>query len=189
MITYILAEGSFNAQLIKTVLPANLLTDVGVVSANGVSAVESLARSLVVRRRVPVVIVFDADSVVAELVEQRRKDIEEIVEIVSINTPVKVVPAVPQIEIIFFQDVSLLSHLLGFTPSKDILDLAVSQPREALEQLIYQSELIQDSSQIIEQLTNEDIEILRSSSVMQEIVQCLESVRETVAATLSYSSQ
>ena len=189
MITYIVCESDFDAQLLKTVLPSNLLIDIGVVAAGKVYAIKSLAMSLVVRRRVPVIIVFDADSVVQELVEQRRNDIEEIVVFVAGKIPVKVVPAVPQIEIIFFQDVSLLSRLLGFTPSKDILDLAVSQPREALEQLISESELIQDSSQIIEQLTNEDIEILRSSSVMQEIVQCLESVRETVAATLSYSSQ
>lgn len=184
MITYIICEGSFDAQLLKTVLPANLLTDVGVVAAGRVSGVESLARSLVVRRRVPVVIVIDADSVVPELVQQRRKDIEEIVEIVSINTPVKVVPAVPEIEIIFFQDVFLLSRLLGYIPTKDILNMAVYQPRKALEQLISRSEIIHNSSEIIDRLTNEDIEILRSSSVMQEIVHFLDSVRETVAATL-----
>jgi hypothetical protein len=181
MITYIICEGSFDAQLLKTVLPANLLTDVGVVAGGRVSAVESLARSLVVRRRVPVVIVVDADSVVPELVEQRRKDIEETVESVSINTPVKVVMAVPEMEIIFFQDVSLLSRLLGYIPPQDILDLAVFQPKQALEQLLSQSEIIQDRSQIIDRLAKEDIEILRSSSVMQEIVHFLESVRETAS--------
>jgi hypothetical protein len=181
MITYIVCEGSFDAQLLKTVLPANLLTDVGVVAAGRVSGVESLARSLVVRRRVPVVIVVDADSVVAELVEQRRKDIEETVESVSINTPVKVVMAVPEMEIIFFQDVSLLSRLLGYIPPQDILDLAVFQPKQALEQLLSQSEIIHDRSQIIDRLAKEDIEILRSSSVMQEIVHFLESVRETAS--------
>lgn len=182
MITYMICEGSFDAQLLKTVLPANLLTDVGIVATGRVSGVESLARSLVVRRRVPVIIVVDADSVVPELVQQRRKDIEEIVEIVSVNTPVKVVSAVPEIEIIFFQDVSLLSRLLGYIPPKDILDMAVYQPRKALEQLISQSEIIHDRSEIIARLTNEDIEILRSSSVMQDIVHFLQSIRETANA-------
>ena len=182
MITYIICEGSFDTQLLKTVLPANLLTDVGVVAAGRVSGVESLARSLVVRRRVPVVIVVDADSVVPELVQQRRKDIEEIVKIVSINTPVKVVSAVPEIEIIFFQDVSLLSRLLGYIPPKDILDMAVYQPRKALEQLLSRSDIIHDASEIIDRLTNEDIQILRSSSVMQEIAHFLQSVRETANA-------
>lgn len=182
MITYIVCEGHLDAQILKTVLPANLLTDVGVVAAGGVSAVESLARSLVVRRRVPVVIVVDADSVVPELVQQRRKDIEETVESVSINTPVKVVMAVPEMEIIFFQDVSLLSRLLGYIPHQDILNRAVIQPKQALEELIARSEIIHDLSEIIDRLANEDIEILRSSSVMQEIVHFLQSVRETANA-------
>jgi hypothetical protein len=182
MITYIICEGSFDAQLLKTVLPANLLTDVGVVAVGRVSGVESLARSLVVRRRVPVVIVVDADSVVPELVQQRRKDIEETVESVSINTPVKVVMAVPEMEIIFFQDVSLLSRLLGYIPHQDILDRAVIKPKKTLEELMARSEIVQDRSEIIARLTNKDIEILQLSSVMQEIVHFLQSVRETANA-------
>jgi hypothetical protein len=184
MITYMICEGSVDAQLLKTLLPANLLADVGVVAGGRVSAVESLARSLVVRRRVPVVIVVDADSVVPELVQQRRKDIEETVESVSINTPVKVVMAVPEIEIIFFQDVSLLSRLLGYTPLQNLLDRAVFQPKQVLDELIARSNQIQDISQLLDRLTDEDIEILRSSSVMQEIMNFLQSVRETAEATL-----
>lgn len=182
MITYIVCEGHLDEQILKSVLPANLLTDVGVVAAGGVSAVESLARSLVVRRRVPVVIVVDADSVVSELVEQRRKDIEETVESVSINTPFKVVMAVPEMEILFFKDVSLLSRLLGYIPHQDILDRAVIKPKKTLEQLIDRSEIVQDSSEIIARLTNEDVEILRSSSVMQDIIHFLQSIRETANA-------
>jgi hypothetical protein len=181
MITYILCKGDFDAQLLKTVLPENSLTDIGVVAAGGVYAMKSLARSLIVRRRVPVLIVFDADSAVPELVELRRNDIEEIVGFVAGKTPFKVVPAVPEMDIIFFQDVSLLSRLLGYIPPQDILDLAVFQPKQALEQLLSQSEIIQDRSQIIDRLAKEDIEILRSSSVMQEIVHFLESVRETAS--------
>lgn len=182
MITYILCEGAFDAQLLKIVLPENSLTDVGVVVGGKVYNIKSLAMSLIVRRRVPVLIVFDADSVVPELVELRRNDIEEILEFVAGKTPFKVVSAVPEIEIIFFQDVSLLSRLLGYIPPKDILDMAVHQPKQALEELIARSEIIHDRSQIIDRLANEDIEVLRSSSVMQEIVHFLQSVRETANA-------
>jgi hypothetical protein len=182
MITYILCEGAFDAQLLKTVLPENLLTDVGVVVGGKVYNIKSLAMSLIVRRRVPVLIVFDADSVVSELVELRRNDIEEIVGFVAGKISFKVVPAVPEMDIIFFQDVSLLSRLLGYIPPKDILDMAVYQPRKALEQLLSRSDLIHDRSEVIDRLTNEDIEILRSSSVMQEIAHFLLSVRETANA-------
>jgi hypothetical protein len=182
MITYIVCEGNFDAQLLKIVIPRKLLNDVEVVTAGGGYAIKSLARSLVVRRQVPVVIVVDSDSVVPELVQQRLKDIEEIVGGVAANTPVKVIMAVPEIETIFFQDASILSRLLGYSPPKNILDMAVYQPKKALEQLLSQSEIIHNPSEIIYRLTNKDIEILQLSSVMQEIVHFLQSVRETANA-------
>lgn len=182
MITYILCEGDFDAQLLKTVLPENLLTDVGVVVGGKVYNIKSLAMSLIVRRRVPVIIVFDVGSAVPELVELYRNDIEEIVGFVAGKTPFKVVPAVPEIEIIFFQNISLLARLLGYIPHQDMLDRAVIQPKQALEELIARSELIHERSEIIDRLTNQDIEILRSSSVMQEIAHFLQSVRETANA-------
>jgi hypothetical protein len=189
MIAYIVCEGDFDAQLLKTVLPVNLLTDVKIVDVKVVAggrvyALKSLAMSLIVSRRVPVLIVIDSDSAVPELVEHRRNDIEEIVGMVAGKIPFKVVPAVPEMENIFFQDTSLLSRLLGYVPPQDILDRALIQPKKALEELISQSDKLQDVSQIFDRLTDEDIELLRSSSVMQEIVNFLQSVRETAEATL-----
>jgi hypothetical protein len=182
MITYIVCEGLADAQLLNFVLPKKLQNDVEVVAAGGLSAVKSLARSLVVRRQVPVAIVVDADSVVPEAVEDRRKNIEEIVKSVAGNTPVKVIVAVPEMEVIFFQDTSFLSRLLGYSPPQDVLDLAVFQPRKALEQLLSQSEKIHNRSQIINQLANEDTEIFRKTPFIQEIIHFLESVRETARA-------
>ncbi|MGL5063927.1 MAG: hypothetical protein ACRC62_28400 [Microcoleus sp.] len=184
MKVYIICEGDFDAQLLKTVLPKNLLADVGVVVGGKIYNIKSLAMSLIVSRRVPVLIVFDVGSPVKELVEMRRQDIEEVVLWVAGNTPVKIVPAAPEIETIFFQDVSLLSRFLGYTPPQNLLDRAVFLPREVLEELIARSNQIQDISQILDRLTDADIEILRSTPIMQEIIQFLQSVRETAEATL-----
>ncbi len=85
-------------------------------------------------------------------------------------------------EIIFFQDDSLLPHLLGYAPDQDILRSAVYQPKQALTQLISQSEKYQSQSQLIEKLTNEDIEILHKTPVIQEIIQFLQSVGKTANA-------
>ncbi|NJR21931.1 MAG: hypothetical protein HC786_07050 [Richelia sp. CSU_2_1] len=184
MKVYIICEGDFDAQLLKTVLPENLLTDVGVVVGGKIYNIKSLAMSLIVSRRVPVLIVFDVGSSVPELVEFRRQDIEEVVLWVAGKTPVKIVPAIPEIETIFFQDVSLLERLLGYTPPQNLLDRAVFLPKKVLEELIARSNIIQDISEILDRLTEEDIEILRSAAIMQEIIQFLQSVRETAEATL-----
>jgi hypothetical protein len=178
MIAYIVCEGIFDAQLLKRVLPQELLDNVEVVSAGGISAVKSLARSLIVRRQVPVAIVVDAD-VAPDLVQERLKNIEEIVESVSVNTPVKVIIAVPEIEIIFFQDSLLLSRLLGYEPSQDMLTCAAFEPRKTLEKLLSQSPKNYSYSEIISELTNKDIEIIRKASIIQEVIHFLQSVRET----------
>lgn len=182
MTAYIVCEGERDAQLLKRVLPEELLYNVEIIAAGGLSAVKSLARSLVVRRQSPVAIVVDADAITPEQVEERLKDTEEIVGSVAANTLVKVILAVPALETVFFQDISLLSRLLEHAPSQDMLSLAVSQPWQALTQLISQSKKYQSQSQLIEQLTNEDLEILRKTPVIQEVIQFLQSVRETAEA-------
>lgn len=182
MTAYIVCEGERDAQLLKRLLPEEFVSNVEIVAAGGISAVKSLARSLIVRRQSPVVIVADADTTVPEQVEQRLKDTEEIVGNIAVNTPVKVVLAVPTLEIIFFQDVSLLSRLLGYVPSQDVLRLAVYQPWQTLKQLISQSKNFQSQAQLVEQLTNEDLEVLRKAPVVQEIIQFFQSARETADA-------
>ncbi|HEY9804471.1 MAG TPA: hypothetical protein V6D25_29330 [Leptolyngbyaceae cyanobacterium] len=178
MIAYIVCEGSFDVQLLKTVLPEELLNNVEIVSAGGLSAVKSLARSLIVRRQVPVAIVVDAYSVAPEVVQERLKNIEELVESVSVNIPFKVIAAVPQTEIIFFQDIGLLSRLLGYEPSQDMLTSAAFQPCKTLKELLSQSHKDYSFSQILNQLTNADLEILRQAPFIQELIPFLQSVQK-----------
>jgi hypothetical protein len=183
MTAYIVCEGERDMQLLKRVLPEELVNTVVVVAAGGLSEVKSLARSLIVRRQSPVAIVVDADAMTPEQIEGRRKETEEIIGSVAANTPFKVILAVPTLETIFFQDISLLSRLLGDVPSQDVLSLGVYQPSQALKQLISQSKKYQNQSQLVEQLTNEDLEILRKTPVIQEIIQFFQSVREPAVAS------
>jgi hypothetical protein len=179
MIAYIVCEGDLDAQLLQRLLPEGLMQEIEVVSAGGVSAVKSLSRSLIVRRQVPVAIVVDADSVDPKVVQERRENLVEIVESVSVNTPVKVILAIPAMETIFFQDSDLLARLLGFQPAQAILNLAISQPCQALAQLLAQSLTHHNQSQLINQFTHADLKILRKAPVMQEIIHFLQSVQET----------
>jgi hypothetical protein len=180
MIAYIVCEGPADAHLLKVVLPEELLNNVEVVSAGGVSATKSLARSLLVRRQVPIAIVVDADSVTPDLVQERRQSIKEIAESIAGNLPVKVILAIPEMEIIFFQDTSLLTRLLGYNLPNDIITLENLQPRQALEQLISQSKIIRNQLDIINLLSKEDARILQNSPVIRELIQFLQSVCKTV---------
>ena len=178
MIAYIVCEGSSDVELLQRILPKELLNGVEIVAAGGLSAIKSLSRSLLVRRQAPVAIVADADSIAPDVVQERLSSIEELVKSVAIDTPVKVILAVPSIEIIFFQDKHLLSRLLGYKPSQEILNLAVSQPHSVLKQLLAQSNGKYHQSHLLAQLTNDDMQILRNHPVIQEIIQFLQSVQQ-----------
>jgi len=182
MKAYIVCEDDLDSQLLQRLLPEELLNTVGIVAAGSLSSVKSMARSLVVRRRVPVAIVVDAETVNSDQVEERRREIKEIVEGVAANMPVGVILAVPAIESLFFQNISLISRLFGCVPAQERLGMAVYEPGKALQQLIAESKQYQNQSNLIEQLTPEDLEILRKTPVVQEIFQFLQSVRETAEA-------
>lgn len=183
MIAYIITEGPFDTQLLQLLIPENLLDKVGIVTADGVSNAISLARSLVVRRQVPVALMIDADSIAPELIQERCQSIEEVVQSVAGNILVKVVAAIPEMEIIFFQDASLLSRIFGFELSEDFLTSANLQPRKALEQLFSRSKTIYNRTDFITTLEDNDIEILRKSCVIQELIQFLQMVYETAEAS------
>jgi hypothetical protein len=108
----------------------------------------------------------------------RIRETTEIIESVSVNTPVKVMLFVPELEAIFFQDLQLLSKLLGYAPSQDELSLAASRPRKVLAQLLAKSDKVQNRTEIINQLAEENINNLRDFPTIQELIEFLHSVRE-----------
>jgi hypothetical protein len=69
-----------------------------------------------------------------------------------------------------------------------MLSLAVYQPKQALKQLVSQSKNFLSQSQLVEQLTHEDLEILRKAPVIQEVIQFLQSARETADADYIHSA-
>ncbi len=180
MTAYLVCEGERDARLLTHILPKELLETVEIIPAGGLSAVKSLARSLLVRRHAPVAVVIDSDSLETAQIEARSKDVRDIIGGVSANTPFRVILAVPTLWMVFFDDISLLSQMIGYVPSHELLMLATYQPRQALVQLVLKSEKYQDEDQLIEQMTDQEAEIFRQTLVIKDIIQFFQSVRETV---------
>lgn len=183
MTAYLVCEGEREARLLTHILPKELLETVEIIPAGGLSAVKSLARSLLVRRHAPVAVVIDSDSLEPAQVEARSKDVRDIIGGVSANTPFGVILAVPTLWTVFFDDIFLLSQMLGYMPSHELLMLATYQPRQALVQLVLQSEKYQDEDQLIERMTDQEAKIFCQTPVIKDIIQFFQSVREPVKAT------
>ncbi|MFM8330204.1 MAG: hypothetical protein ACKN9T_00775 [Candidatus Methylumidiphilus sp.] len=162
MMAYIVTEGDFDRDVLQAVLPRELKEGVGIVSGQGNHI--SLARSLVMRRHVPLALVLDADCVSAKLIAERRQDVEELLRMAAGKTPVKAVFFVPTIEAIFFEDPALLSGLLGYQLSQEILDRAKFEPKQALRQALQCSNHIDNTRHLLTALTGENIKTLQQKS-------------------------
>jgi hypothetical protein len=176
MIAYIVTEGPVDEKLLHRLLPGDLLQDVGIVAAGGLSAIKSMARSLAVKRNVPILIVVDSDSVEPRAIADRRVDINEIVAYASIQ-PVEVVLAVPQLEVVLFHDRTLLTQWFGDRITQEDLIRAEFQPRQVLERLLAASPNGLTLTTMIEQLTDRQVESLRQATVIQEAIGFLRSVQ------------
>jgi hypothetical protein len=172
MKAYIVTEGDFDREVLQAVLPKELTNGAGIVSGRGNHI--SLARSLVLRRKVPLALVLDADCVSEKLISERRQDVEELLRMAAGKIPTKVVFAVPEMEAIFFEDASLLPRVVGHELSHDILETAKIRPGQALAQLGYAKNRWGD---LLQALSEEDLVILRKSQAIQEIMQFLQEMR------------
>lgn len=183
MAVYIITKDNFGAALLKRTLPPEFAHEVEFVVGGSGSAAISMARSLLVRRQMPVVLVLDADSVDPNTIRDRQDSATTALLEVSINTPVKVILVAPELEALFFERRgAILSHLLDRDIPERSLNLAVSHPRQALEELLSESEQKVERSQLVDALSNKDVAIVRESAVMQELIQFLRSTRSPVVA-------
>ena len=174
--TYIVCEGISDKQILESLLPKELLDTVVIADAGPLSSIISLARSLLVRRQAPVLVFADANATSPKQVSARQHDIDEFIGGVAIS-PFKVVLAVPEIETIFFHDISLLSRLTGQTLSPEILTTAIYQPSQVLSQLMPEERSKKNYAALLEQLSESDRDSLSHAPPIQDVIEFLQAVK------------
>ncbi|MEM9218868.1 MAG: hypothetical protein AAGD25_31590 [Cyanobacteria bacterium P01_F01_bin.150] len=179
MTTYIVCEGDSNKQILEILLPKELLDTVVIVNGGDrLSSVISLARSVLVRRQAPVLVFANADAILPKQVTARQHEIDEFMGGVAIS-PFKVVLAVPEIETIFFHDLSILTRLTGQTLSPELLTTATYEPSLVLSQLMPEEQSTQNYADLLEQLSESDRDRLNHAPPIQDVIEFLRAVRET----------
>lgn len=136
---YVLCENSLAVQMLQILAPATTVRDWKWVAGGIKAELESLARSLLIKRQVPVAIVADGDSFDPSVVAQRQWEIESFVAKVAIEAPVKVLLFTPSLEILFFQDLALLASLLDLEISPEDWVRGQQQPKAVLNTLLARS--------------------------------------------------
>jgi hypothetical protein len=175
---YIFVEGPTDAELLRRVLPPDALRDAELVAAGGSAGVPSLARSVLVRRKRPVAVVIDSDSLDPEVIEERQQSTEDLIRAANASVPVKVVSAVPAIEAWFFAAPEAIERVLGQSVPAEWIPLGKRDPAGVLRQLETQSSRKRDSRQAISLLDAKDIDRMRALPEVAELSRFLERVRQ-----------
>lgn len=177
---YVVVEGASDEEILRAVLDPKLLEGVFIVPAGGLANMASLARSLLVRRSVPVAIFADADSLEEEVIGERRDQFKDLVNAAAGKTPSAVVLAVPEVEVIFFSAPDLIEKLLGQAPP-ELMALGRRDPKGILAQLSSSGKNTWDMKKAFALMTKKDLEHLRQAQSIRELADFLERVQNGAA--------
>lgn len=133
--TYIITEGEFDSALLNQILPdiTERPKSVSIIAARGYSSALAIARSVLLQTGQPALLLMDADTNDPSRVKEKQSFIEEYVKINGLSC--KVILAVPELEILFFDNKGALENALQLTISDDYWHLAQLAPKRALEEL------------------------------------------------------
>ncbi|MFG6099804.1 hypothetical protein SPB21_31465 [Leptothoe sp. ISB3NOV94-8A] len=164
---YIVVEGPSDAEILRALLDETLLEDVKFINGEGKYGAETMARSLLLDRYLPVLLVIDADTSNSDAIHSYQQDLEFLTRSAAVGTPYKILQAIPTIEAVFLQDRPLFEQLIGRQFTDLEWQLGQKQPRELLNQ--HPEGAIQFIQTTLSQLTEQTRQTLRQHSLIQDI--------------------
>ena len=173
-LAYIVLEGNKNQEIIEKLLPKNLIQDVKIVVGESQYEVRSLASSLIATRHIPVILILDANTDNESQVFEKRDLVNYLLRRAAATTPFQVSLAIPEIEIIFLQNKSLIEKIAQREFNDLEWQLAQSKPKEFLETVLGKEQSINEK--IFSNINDEEIKILQQHPLIQEIMEFLSSL-------------
>jgi hypothetical protein len=177
---YVVVKGPSDADFLRKVLTAQEQEEVEFVPAG--NGFRSLARSLLVRRRVPLLVFMDSDSLNPDLIEERRGSTEEFIKYAAGSVPVKVVVAVPEVESCFFAAPEVIERVLGEKVPANLVRLGERDPKGVLGEYALAGNHKWDMQQAIMAMEPKDIERIRALPAIQEVTEFLQNLTLTGSA-------
>ncbi|MEM7795327.1 MAG: hypothetical protein AAF579_12875 [Cyanobacteria bacterium P01_C01_bin.118] len=165
---YIVVEGPSDAKILRALLDETLLEDVKFINGEGKYGAETMARSLLLDRQIPVLLVIDADTSNPEAIHSYQQDLDFLTRSAAVGTPYKILQAVPTIEAVFLQDRSLFEHLIGRQFTDLEWQLGQKDPKELLSQ--YSAGAKDFIQTTLSQLTEPTKQTLSQHSLIQDII-------------------
>lgn len=179
---YLLVEGPTDEAFLRRVLPPEVLAGAELVVAGGSEGIPSLARSVLVRRKSPVAVLMDSDSLHPSVIEERQQSTEDLIQAADAAVPVKVITAKPEIEAWFLAAPEIIEQVTGKKVTEDWIETSINAPKQALEMLAAEGGHPWDSFEAINALDDAAVAKIRMVPEVAELSAFLEWAKEGQAA-------
>lgn len=100
----VITEGQTDIEILKSLLPPKLTKEVEFVVGGGWSGAQSLAVSILAKRRIPVALVIDSDANDEQVIHEKLDFSRWSLKQAAVQVPFEVFLAIPEIEAVFFHD-------------------------------------------------------------------------------------
>ncbi|MBE9051756.1 hypothetical protein IQ243_15255 [Nostocales cyanobacterium LEGE 11386] len=173
-LAYIIAEGERDIEILQKLLPKNLIQDIQFIAGGGSYRARSLATSLLATRKIPVVLVIDADTDNESQIFEKHDLINYVLTQASSGIPFKLFLAIPQLEIVFLQDKTLIEKIAQRKFNDLEWQFAQSKPKDFLETVLGKEHSINE--RIFSDINDKEIKILQQHPLIQEMIVFLSSL-------------
>jgi len=159
---FIVTEGKTDSLLLEKILPE--FEDIKIMTGSGYSSALSLASSILIYHKKPVLLLLDADSNNQTDITERYNFIRNYLRMAAPDALFRIILFQPEVETVFFQDAAVAEHLIGRPLTEHELKSAHSSPKKVLQEAISGNYF-----ELISELNNDDISRLNQLAIFKEI--------------------
>ena len=162
-IAKIVVKENSEVSVLRALLPNEILDVCDLYVADERSALASVARTLLVKDRMPVAAVIDTKSLDPGVIWETVTTMKQLLEAAAAGTSYTVIYCVPELESIFFDDRIDLKKIFPKYDQQFFLMFAKTSPKQALEFLFKEGGGPKRLSELLDALTTEDTKKLRET--------------------------
>jgi len=160
----------------QVVLPSRLLDHSEIIAGAGRYSAQSLARSILATKQLPVALIVDADTTSKRAIKEQYDLLLANLGQASPGVQYKVLLAIPEIEILFVQDWDYIEKAGGTTVSSLQKELTQLYPKKILVEIFNNKPYKFVLRQLLDNMDDRIIQTIRKYPLIDELVMFLESV-------------
>ena len=160
--TIILTEGESDAALLDRVLSDDVKAKSRVITSRGYSSMISMAKSILVKSDVYIMLIMDSDTTNKSVIEDKKKDILYLFASIGKREHVRIFFFVPEMEVVFFENEEFRDK--HFDEEQYSKLLIGQHPRSIVK------ESYANVRSFLTKLSPNDIQVLKKSSQIKELL-------------------